>query len=451
MSEFKNYPFFYSAQMRTILLQFTRIFSGFRIQTGQNDKGQQEFISVACIYGDGSRQGWHMIRGGSENTIQSVPRIAVTITGLTPAALKRGRYQGITQTLSVTERAYDEDTQSYTDGPGDRYQVVTLAPNPVDIEFKVDVWTSNTEQKFQLFEQIFLLFNPSLDFQTSGNPLDWTALNIITLNDILWDDQGVDRGTSDNINVLGLTFTAQCWINSPAQVTKQNLIQTVIERLSGTIPDPEEGPQWQVVTPGDFNVSVNGTQITLLGQGGNVLDQNGNPYSWPQLIDEYGELTANQSKIALRWVTDITNSSLDIMGLISLNETYDNILDFAIINETLPIPTLVGVINVINPYVTSPGDGITSPLAGDRYIITEAIGHAADSTVAWGSLIAGAGDIIEYDGSSWNDVFDASSSITLQFVNVSESNLLLRLEVGQTNWTDFVNTIFTNGYWNFML
>ena len=38
-------------------------------------------------------------------------------------------------------------------------------PVPYLLNMQVDVWTSNTDQKLQLMEQILVLFNPALEIQ----------------------------------------------------------------------------------------------------------------------------------------------------------------------------------------------------------------------------------------------------------------------------------------------
>src|SRR5208282_1596847 len=124
------------------------------------------------------------------------------------------------QTLQMQERAFDQNAGTYTPNIGNSYQVEALRPNPIDIQFRVDILTSNTDQKFQIFEQIFLLFNPSLDLQTTASNLDWTGLNVVTLDDITWDYEGPSLGTDTVPDDMALMFTAKCWLNPPARVTK---------------------------------------------------------------------------------------------------------------------------------------------------------------------------------------------------------------------------------------
>lgn len=447
-------PYFYDAQLRRILIQFMRIFTVFKYQTGQSATGVVQYVSVPVIYGEPDRQASQMIMGNSENTTLNVPRIAVSINALTPASLTRGGYQGNTQNLEVNERKFDPNTGHYTADQGNTYRVETLQPNPLDIQFKVDLWTSNTDQKLQLFEQIYTLFNPSLDIQTSSSPLDWTALQVVTLDSINWDDEGVDRGTDTTSDIISFLFTAKCWINPPARVTRQVLIHTIIERMGDSLENCDNlaifsatnSSLFNIVTPDDATITVNNGQITLLGAYGDDVDQNGNPFSWVRLLDEYGGLNANISKLSLRWVSDITDNSKDIIGTISLHPTLDNVLLFDVITDTLPMPTIPAIDAMIDPHVQFPGHGLPAAATGQRYILTNEIGAV---TVAWGNLLAEANDIIQYNGSAWTIVLDASTDTTLEFVQNTQSGNLLKL-VSHV-WVDAVNQKYENGFFNLLM
>ena len=39
-------------------------------------------------------------------------------------------------------------------------------PVPYNLTMQVDIWTSNSDQKFQLLEQILTLYNPSVDINS---------------------------------------------------------------------------------------------------------------------------------------------------------------------------------------------------------------------------------------------------------------------------------------------
>ena len=445
-------PYFYDNQLRRILTQFMRIFTVFKYSTGLDASGNPQLVQIPVIYGEPDRQATQMLMGNSENVQYSVPRIAVSIINLKHAPDRRG-FQGQTRDLQVQEREFDQNSGQYTPNIGNSYSVEQLRPNPLDIQFRVDVITSNTDQKFQIFEQIYLLFNPSLDFQTTSSPLDWTALNVVTLDDITWDFNGPDVGTDTTPDVLSLIFTANCWVNPPSRVTRQVLIHTIIERIGSELEDCDNTAVFgnntslfDIVTPDNATIILENGQITLLGPNFNSTDENNNTYSWPKLLDEYGGLNTGESKLTLRWVSDITDDSKDIIGLISLHPTLDNILLFNVINDTLPMPTQVSIDQIINPHSQFPGNGLPSAAEGQRYIISDSIGRP---TTAWGNLNANANDIIQYTGGTWVVSLDVQNDTNLEFVLNSQTGNLLKLVSGQ--WIDAVNAKYAAGFWNLLL
>jgi len=444
-----NLAYFYDGQIKRVITQMIRIFSGFRYLSGADANNVKSYATVPVMWGDGDRQAQHMLTGNSENVTLSVPRIAVSIIGLTPAALTRGSYAGNVDNLQVQERQFDQLTGQYTSKIGNSYQVDRLQPNPIDIKFAVDIWTSNTDQKLQLFEQIFLLFNPMLDLQTVDSPLDWTAIQSVMLDDINWSVNGLDRGTDDTSDILSMTFTVASYISAPARVKKQKLINTIITNIGDALNECDNSATFEngssiqsVVTIGDHWIQVtNNSTVTLLGSHKNLLDENGNAYSWQQLIDDYGEFTENYSTMNLRWVGDIENSSQDIIGFINLDPTYNNILNLSITKDTLPIATLSPILKFINPLEIFPGNGLPIAKNGDRYIVLEGINP---NTIAWGNFSCNSNDIIQFNGTSWIVSYDSIGSNILDFVTDSSTGNLYKLV--NHAWVDVINGFYSPGF-----
>ena len=62
------------------------------------------------------------------------------------------------------------------------------------MRLNADIWTSNTDQKLQLLEQILVLFNPSLEMQTTDNFIDWTSISVVNLENVTWSNRSVPVG-----------------------------------------------------------------------------------------------------------------------------------------------------------------------------------------------------------------------------------------------------------------
>ena len=105
-------------------------------------------------------------------------------------------------------------------------------------------------------------------------------------------------------------------------------------------------------------------------------------------------------------------------------------------SQTLPQNTLAPVDAVINPQLQGPNAGLPGPISGRRYLIVEDIGSPGNSTISWGTLIAKANDIIEYDAgsSSWFVSFDASQSTSVQYVTNLTTSIQYRYVQAEGQW-----------------
>ena len=169
--------YFYDAQVRRYVTQFMRIFIGFKYKTG-GDVPEERHVPV--LYGDMTRQVASMIKDNSENKLSTVPRIACYISGLELDNSRISDYSFVSK-LAVRERQYTTNTageREYGGVQGGGYTVERLMPTPFKLSMKAEIWTSNTDQKLQLLEQILVLFNPSLEIQTTDNYVDLSLIHI---------------------------------------------------------------------------------------------------------------------------------------------------------------------------------------------------------------------------------------------------------------------------------
>ena len=129
----------------------------------------------------------------------------------------------------------------------------------------VDIWSTNTDQKLQILEQILMLFNPSLEIQTTDNYIDWTSLSVVTLDNVNFSSRAIPVGIDDQIDVATLTFSTPIYISPPVKVKRLGVISQIITSIHdesrGTI---ELGLSSPILNAFDDN-SVPGT-----------VDRNGN-------------------------------------------------------------------------------------------------------------------------------------------------------------------------------
>lgn len=233
--------YWYSAQLRQYRLQFIRAFSNFSVKTGKGGpNGVEELIRVPCRYGDPTRMAASIVRGNSENKVLAVPFISCYIQNLSMNPSRRQDPQLVVPVV-VNERKYDDEIRRYTNEVGNRYTVDRYMPVPYDLTMQVDIWTDNLDIKEQLLEQIMVLYNPAIDIQTSVNPIDWTVLSYIEMQEsITWSSRSIPVGTENPIDVATFTFKIPIWINPPAKVKKQSIIQQIVTNIVEGSKNPED-------------------------------------------------------------------------------------------------------------------------------------------------------------------------------------------------------------------
>ena len=220
--------FFYDGQIRRYVTQFMRIFIGFKYEAGNGD--QQ---SIPVMYGDLTRQVANIIRENSENKLPTVPRMAAYITGL-DIDTSRLTDPTFTSKVNIRERNYTVDetgNRQYTGAPGKNVTVERLMPTPYMMTCKLDIWTSNTDQKLQLLEQIMVLFNPAFEIQTNDNYVDWTSLSVVRLTGMNFSSRSIPAGTESEIDICSLDFEIPIYVSPPAKVKKLGVVRSIIANI----------------------------------------------------------------------------------------------------------------------------------------------------------------------------------------------------------------------------
>jgi hypothetical protein len=243
-------------------------------------------------------------------------------------------------------------------------------PVPYDLTVQVDIWTSNTDQKLQLMEQLLVLFNPSINLKVNDNPFDWSNLTYTELVNVVWSVRQVPQGTDDIIDVAALNFTIPILINPPAKLKRQTLIHTILteirrskdgDQLDWVPGDPVPNKEWVVVTFENLKlqVRIQGNTAVLLNSSGGTTDSDGNQLSWIDTLKPYGELRLGISDIRLRRGNDPSDPSQDIIAVINdVDPAQSNLATITIDSDTLPAVTVPAVNAIINPVRTAPGKGL---------------------------------------------------------------------------------------------
>lgn len=474
MSEINTDPtiyeqFFYDGQIRRFITQFIRAVSNFQVEFGNNPSGQMTYLRVPVIYGDMSRQVASIINNNSENTLPSVPLMSTYISDL---QYDRERVQSPTHISKVSLRTlrYDETAQQYTHQQGDAFTIERMMPVPYKMIMKLDIWTSNTTQKLQIWEQIATLFNPALEIQNTDNYIDWTSLSAVFLTNTTWTSRSIPIGTDNPIDIATLSFELPIWLSAPVKVKKLGVVQKIIASIyddSGQMLSDEELTGGTLlarkyVTPLGYGVLYIGNTLQLVkpsesvgADGGKI----GTKDLWRPLIDLYGTLKDGTTEIRL-----MQSNGTEIIGTVAYNPLDDSQLIFTPHVDTLPANTLSPVNAIIDPLnVNINQNNITTPTTGTRYLILNDIGTDGDSgahtgvTPVWpgaGStyLVAKANDIIEFNGTYWFVSFDSLDSVAAQEVQYV-TNLTTGTQYKWLNheWTKSYEGLYREGLWSIFI
>ena len=464
--------YFYDGQVRRYLTQFIQIMSNFAYKDA---KGQ--LVRVPVRYGDMTRQVAQILKKNSENTIPSAPFIACYIKDM-QYDLTRLQDPTFISKVRIRERAFDEDNNEYLNLQGNNYTIERIMPSPYKITFSADIWSTNTEQKLQIWEQLVVFFNPSFEIQTTDNYIDWTSLSTITLENQIWSSRTVPQGVNEDIDILTMSFSAPIWITPPAKVKKLGIITKIIsnvfaETVQGTISteysdvgaaEMFEGasPDATVtVTPGNFDLLVLNNTARLIhtnGQGDNIDVANPlNTSAWTRLLDLHpGKFRAGLSQ--LRFTQPAGN---DVIAYISLDPSDEFSMVLNIDTDTVPGNTIVlgrGTVDaVINPETFNPSGAVT----GTRYLILEDINPSDqfgqpgyDGPAAWKNadltdFQAHANDIIEWSGTAWSIVFDSIASTEVIYITNSYTGTQYKWNEG--SWSKSYEGIYEAKLWRLIL
>lgn len=457
--------FFYDAQIRRFLLQFTRMVSNFQVEYGNETDGVNNaaLIRVPVRYGDASRNAQTVIQNNSANSLPSTPLMTFYISSLDYDRPRMQEPYHVSK-IAVRQRTYDDATETYETTQGNAFTIERLMPVPYKLGITLDIWTSNTNQKMQLLEQMLTLFNPSLEIQSTDNYIDWTSLSVVELDSVQWTSRTIPVGTENPIDVATLKFSLPIWISSPAKVKKLGVVERVVASIYDAQGDAADAifnndlllGTRQVITPYNYATVLIGNKVQCLQQK-SLIDEPANdsltpteivPDSnllWPAVIGMYGVLRPGISQLRFE-----QPDGTEVIGTIAIDPNDDRFVLFDVDVDTVPQNTLPAINAIINPLTSAPGQGLPAAAVGQRYLLTDNVGTALPWIGPYGREIeASANDIIEYDGSAWRIVFLALAQPGEQFVtNLTTS--LQYLWTGQ-EWIKSYQGVYPGGTWRLVL
>lgn len=467
---------FYDGQIRRYVTQLVRLFSNFSYKDGDD-----KIVQVPVMYGDITRQVGHILRDNSENKIPSAPRMSVYITGLEQDR-SRTSDSSFTSKVHIRERAYDDSGKEYLNTQGKNYTVERIMPSPYTLNVNVDIWSTNTDQKLQIMEQLLMLFNPSLEIQTTDNYVDWSSLTSVELTGTSFSSRSIPIGTESEIDIAQLNFTTPIYINMPAKVKKlgiiTNVIMSIFDESNGTINLGNSTPELKAYSDSpperatmnkqnkrterdSLNVSVTTAtykdyDMVVMNNIAQIIDRGKTgTVTWTKLLEVLpGEYRAGLSQLQLqRKILAGEDTSISVNGTVTINPLDESQLVVAWDEDTIPtnttLPSPAGRNNtgsidfIIDPGKYNPTDakaaGLRLLLLGDINTSSN-VGEAGyDGPDAWKNadntdFVAGENDIVEWSGTAWSVVFDASTDSGTATKYITNLNTGVQYRWTGTEW-----------------
>ena len=484
---------FYDGQIRRYVTQLVRLFSNFSYKDGDD-----KIVQVPVMYGDITRQVGHILRDNSENKIPSAPRMSVYITGLEQDR-SRTSDSSFTSKVHIRERAYDDSGKEYLNTQGKNYTVERIMPSPYTLNVNVDIWSTNTDQKLQIMEQLLMLFNPSLEIQTTDNYIDWSSLTSVELTGTSFSSRSIPIGTESEIDIAQLSFTTPIYINMPAKVKKlgiiTNVIMSIFDESNGTINLGNSTPELKAYSDSpperatmnkqnkrterdSLNVSVTTAtykdyDMVVMNNIAQIIDRGKTgTVTWTKLLEVLpGEYRAGLSQLQLqRKILAGEDTSISVNGTVTINPLDESQLVVAWDEDTIPtnttLPSPAGRNNtgsidfIIDPGKYNPTDakaaGLRLLLLGDINTSSN-VGEAGyDGPDAWKNadntdFVAGENDIVEWSGTAWSVVFDASTDSGTATKYITNLNTGVQYRWTGTEWILSFEGEYRKGTWRLSL
>jgi len=225
-TETPTFNYYYGSQIKRYIAQFAQVFSEMRVSVGKNDNGSAtDLIRVPVIYGSPDKV---VAAIKSENTQNKMVRVPMFSMKLDEISIAMERKVGTNTEYRQTVFPLGGDIKT------DLRTVYRSKPLPYNFTFSVTAYASNSDQMFQITEQILMLFDPLLQFQTSDAHYDWTKIVDAEMISLTLDD---NRNPNNDGRVLMTTFgfDVRLYMSPPANI-KKDVIQAIrlrVEAISG--------------------------------------------------------------------------------------------------------------------------------------------------------------------------------------------------------------------------
>ena len=446
----QNVGYWYNAQIRTMILHTQRLFSNFYISNGTDENGEEKLMRVPCVFMSTDKATVSMINNNTDTVIESAPKMVLTISEI---RLNNDKISGspyYEYVSDVTEKKFNDETGNYEYEPGNSYSVYRLNPLPIGITFKLYILTTMQTHKFQLFEQIRMLFSPTAELQTSENPLDWTRVGALVLTGCNYSSKGTTNLDSSTLDAMDLTFELDTNLDAPAIIHHNNQVETIVTEI-GQGKYVEDTWGWDEGDTMRIYHTPSQNYITVQNNNEVILQPTDFAKNWLQLFKKYGVVYNRQkNNIYLHVLIDINGSSRkSVYGNLVVDEYDPTKAIWNYNEELLPSDNITPVNAIIDPHSFVP-----EATEGTRYLLDDKI---VTGTSLWGELrtmknesvnVIEANSIIEYKDGFWRLALDPVNSPAIYYLrDLSDAKFLYTYNAEYNIWHDVLNRKYRQGNW----
>lgn len=213
--------FYYAQQLKHYAIQFMAIFADMQVMSGKNDyNSQSNLIHVPIKYGSMDRVVGAIKANNTQNTMMRVPIMAANLIDFDIAKEKMaGQGTGDRHVYLPTGSVFPDDLKV----------VYRRKHIPYNAIFELSVLTSNKDQQFQIMEQICLLFDPILQFQTSDDEFNASKITVVELKSITFDEN-YPSGADKRYIQTNFTFETPFYLSAPYDV-RTEVVKKIMLRL----------------------------------------------------------------------------------------------------------------------------------------------------------------------------------------------------------------------------
>jgi hypothetical protein len=202
--------YYYNRHLKKFILGFANIFAGLQVMSGKDESGNQIVMEVPIRYGSSDRVTAAIATSNTQNKLHTLPMMSCYMQSL---ELAPDRLHGVNQT---DRRTYLEQGGVF---PDDVKAIRRVMAIPYNMMMNLSIYASNTDQAFQILEQILILFDYDLQLQFNDSPFDWTKISKLTLTGIN-NEENYPAGTEMRMLVWTLDFEMPVWLSPPIEIRR---------------------------------------------------------------------------------------------------------------------------------------------------------------------------------------------------------------------------------------